>query len=378
MNAPTDWASALAILAAGLILGLLVFFVSRRRKASAPARRSELETRRDALVQQLRDLPEDSADEDRAWLEEETAEVLRQLDDLPAAPAEPSLPAKPRSATAAFVWGVVCTLVAGGIVYYASTLASDNTNVDAQITQAKDAFARNDLVAAFEQTNAVLAKNPDEPRALTYNAVVRLSMGEIDKASSMLERATQKDPKLLDAWVALAQTRLHAGRQKEAAAAIEAAIAQHPEEEKRIRDVFATMQKPAASTAELPPNHPPLPGHDAAATMPPPSTSQPIHITLSLDASTPQRGGVIYVIARGAEAGHPVAVRRIDTNAFPVTLDLGGEDSMMGSPLPPKVRIEARLDSDGDAGTNDPADLRAFADGVAAGSTVELKLVRAN
>lgn len=384
MNAPTDWASALAILAAGLILGLMVFFVSRRRKASAAAKRSELEARRDSLVQQLRDLGDDVVDDDRAWLERETAEVLRELDRLPAAPAE-SHPAaaRPRTATAGFVWGVLCTLLAGGIVYYASTFAGESTNVDAQIVQAKDAFARNDLMAAFEQTNAVLAKNPDEPRALTYNAVVRLSMGEIEKASSMLERATQKDPKLIDAWVALAQARVHSGRQKEAVAAIEAAIAQHPAEEKRLRDVFATMQNkqaPVATTEALPPNHPPLPGRDVAAAMPPAAggAQAPIHITLSLDPSTPQQGGVIYVIARGSEAGHPVAVRRIDTNAFPVTLDLDNGDAMMGGALPEKVRIEARLDSDGDAGTNDPKDLRAFADGVKSGAAVELKLVRVN
>lgn len=379
MNASTDWGSALAILAAGLILGTLVFFVARRRKASAATKRSELETRRDALVQQLRELGDDAADDDRAWLEKETAEVLRDLDRLPATPAsEPPAP-KPRTATTGFVWGVVCTLLAGGAVYYASTFMRDNTNVDAQIVQAKDAFARNDLMAAFEQTNAVLAKNPDEPRALTYNAVVRMSMGEVEKASSMLERATQRDPKLLDAWVALAQARLHSGQQKEATAAIEAAIAQHPEEEKRLRDVFATMQKTApAAEGALPPDHPALPGRDMAA-MPSPTSSQPIHLTLSLDPATPDRGGIIYIIARGTEAGHPVAVRRIDTNAFPVTLDFGAGDSMMGATtLPDKVRIEARLDSDGDAGTNDPADPRAFADGVSAGASVSLKLARAN
>jgi cytochrome c-type biogenesis protein CcmH/NrfG len=377
----TDWGSALAILAAGLILGTLVFFMARCRKATAATKRSELEMRRDALVQQLRELGNDATDDDRAPLEKETAEVLRDLDRLPAAAAsDPPQPApRPRTATTGFVWGVVCTLAAGGVVYYASTFTQDDTNVDAQIVQAKDAFARNDLMAAFEKTNAVLAKNPDEPRALTYNAVVRLSMGEVDKASSMLERATQRDPKLLDAWVALAQARLQAGQQKKAAEAIDAAIAQRPEEEKRLRDVFATMQKKEPAAAEaLPPNHPPLPTAEPAHAMPSAGASQPIHITLSLDPAMPSRGGVIYVIARGGEAGHPVAVRRIDTNAFPVTLDLGLADSMMGAALPDKVRIEARLDGDGDAGTNDPADLHAFADGVSAGASVELKLVRAN
>jgi cytochrome c-type biogenesis protein CcmH/NrfG len=375
MNASTDWTSALAILAAGLILGLLFFFVARRRKASSATKRTELEAHRDSLLQQLRTLGDDVIDDDRAWLEKETAEVLRQLDRLPAAPIPQSQPAKtPHTATAGFVWGVVCTLVLGGIVYYASASAGDHTNVDAQITQAKDAFARNDLMGAFEKTNAVLAKNPDEPRALTYNAVVRLSMGEIDKASSMLERATQRDPKLLDAWVALAQARLHAGQQKDAAAAIEAAIVQHPEEEKRLRDVFATMQKPTRDAAELPPDHPHLSANPAA---PMSSTAaQPIHITLSLDPSMGERGGTIYVIARGTESGHPVAVRRIDTNAFPVMLDFGAGDSMMGASLPEQVRIEARLDSDGDAGTVDSADLRASAEGVRAGASVELKLAR--
>lgn len=376
MNVPTDWTSALAILVAGLILGPLVLFASRRRKTSTAAKRSELEARRDALVQQLRDLSDDSADEDRTWIENETAEVLRALDRLPAASLDSKPEPKPRSAMAGFVWGMVSTLIAGGLVYYASTFVRNDVNVDAQITQAKDAFARNDLVAAFEQTNAVLASNPDEPRALTYNAVVRLSMGEVEKASSMLERATQRDPKLLDAWVALAQARLHAGRQKEASAAIEAAIAQHPEEEKRLRDVFATMQKPAAAPSELPPDHPPLPGREPS--MQPQPGAQPIHLTLSLDPALGTQGGTIYVIARGGEAGHPVAVRRIETNAFPVSIDFGTNDSMMGATLPTKLRLEARLDSDGDAGTNNPADPRAVADNVAAGASIEMKLARAN
>ena len=325
MSSTTDWTSVLAVLAAGLILGALIFFVSRRRKSQAQA-----------------------------------------------AP-------KPRTAMAGFVWGVVCTFIAGGVVYYASTFTRDKTNVDEQIVQAKDAFARNDLMGAFEKTNAVLAENPDEPRALTYNAVVRLSMGEVEKASSMLERATQRDPKLLDAWVALAQARMHNGQQKEAAAAIEAAIAQHPEEEKRIRDVFTTMQKkePVVDTAALPPDHPPLPGMQPAAP-PAQGTSQPIHLTMTLDPKIADKGGIIYVIARGEEKGHPIAVRRIDTNAFPVSIDFGADDSMMGGALPPKVRLEARLDSDGDAGTNDPGDPRAVADGVKAGTSVNLTLAKAN
>jgi hypothetical protein len=50
----------------------------------------------------------------------------------------------------------------------------------------------------------------------------------------------------------------------------------------------------------------------------------------------------------------------------------------MGQALPPNVRIEARLDSDGDAGTKGPADLNAFVDGVSGGAAVTLKLARMN
>lgn len=371
MNASTDWGSALAILAAGLILGSLVFFVARRRKASATTKRAELEARRDALVQQLRDLGDDVAGEERACLERETAEVLRALDRLPAAATpEPDAPPPRRtSVTAGFVYGVACTLIAGGIVYYLSTFATDRTapaDVEQRIAAAKDAFSRNDLGAVFE-----LTKDLDEPRALTYNAVARMARGELDQARAQLEQATQRDPKLLDAWVALASVRNQTGDKAAANAAIEAAIKERPEEEQQLRSVFAEMQKPPA---QLPADHPPLP---AAGTATPPA-GQPIHLTLELDPASPVKSGIVYVIARGGEAGHPVAVKRIETNAFPLTIDFGAGDTMMGAALPDKLRLEARLDSDGDAGTNDPADPRAAADGVTAGTRVSMTLARAN
>jgi tetratricopeptide (TPR) repeat protein len=378
MNPSTDWTSALAILAAGLILGLLVFFASRRRKASSNGKRRDLEARRDALVQQLRDLGDDVTDDERASLESETAEVLRALDHLPAATSNESpAPRRPRSAASGFGWGVACTLAAVGIVYYGSTFARERTapaDVEQNIAQARDAFSRNDLTAVYDLTKAVLEQQPDEPRALTYNAVARMARGELDQARAQLEQATQRDPKLLDAWVALASVRTQAGDKEAANAAIEAAIRQRPEEEKQLRQVFAAMQKPPA---QLPPDHPRLESM-GAATPPSPQSSQPIHLTLELDPASSVKSGIVYVIARGGEAGHPVAVKRNETNAFPVTIDFGAADTMMGAALPDKLRLEARLDSDGDAGTNDPADPRAAVDGVAAGATVAMTLAKAN
>ena len=277
MNPTTDWTSALAIVAAGLVLGALIFFASQRRKASAV----------------------------------------------------PTPPKKTKSATAGFVWGIACTLIAGGILYYVSTYATpDGASDEQRIARAKDAFTRNDLMAAFEETKAVLEHNPNEPRALTYNAVVRMAMGDPGQAKKMLEQATERDPKLLDAWVALASARKQSGDAVGASAAINAAIAQYPAEEQRLRDVFAQMEEPQKS--ELPPEHPPLslakmnaPGPAAAA------DSRPIRITLTVDPSSTVKSGIVYVIARGAEAGHPVAVRRIEATAFPLSLDLSASDAMM-------------------------------------------------
>ncbi len=262
-----------------------------------------------------------------------------------------------------------------------AAVKAEPNNADHRIALAKLYFGRNDMMAAFEQTNAVLAQDPNEPRALTYNAVVRMSMGELDGSRKMLEQATQRDPQLLDAWVALASVRERSGDHRGASAAIEAAIAQHPEEEKRLRDVFVELQKqtspsgaPAVASSNLPPDHPPMPGMNSA---PMTSSSAPIHLTLALDPASRVKSGILYIIARGGEAGHPVAVKRIETNAFPVIIDFGAGDSMMGGTLPSRLSLEARLDSDGDAGTSNPADPRASVDGVTAGATVTMTLAHA-
>ena len=413
MNSPTDWLSALAIVAAGLVLGFIVFLASRRRTTAKEQRRLELAGKRDALVQQLRELGDDVADSERAWLENETAAVLRELDRLPAiAPANDTKPRSSHPRAVGFGWGVISTLVVVAIVYYGSSytkerepvtnpptrsaaaapadikdletaVRNDPDNTENRIALAKAYFSRDDLMATFEQTKAVLEKNPYEPRALTYNAVVKMAMGELEEARAMLELATQRDPKLLDAWVALASAYSQSGNPDAAAAAIDSAIAQHPEDETRLRDVLAQLRKQASTPpGEMPVDHPPLEKKTKPVATPPAAApasgpaSAPIHVTLSLDPSSPVKKGVVYVIARGAEAGHPLAVRRVEATSFPMSVDLGSSDVMMGQPFPATVRVEARLDTDGDAGTNDPADPKAFANGVPAGGSIELKLAR--
>ncbi|MGZ7079026.1 MAG: hypothetical protein ACXVJT_06395, partial [Thermoanaerobaculia bacterium] len=84
MTGNTDWLSALGILLAGLVLGFMFVYgyVMRRRDGVAPATGDlelrDLEAKRDALLQQLREGEDDA--EERARLEVEAAQVLRAID----------------------------------------------------------------------------------------------------------------------------------------------------------------------------------------------------------------------------------------------------------------------------------------------------------
>jgi cytochrome c-type biogenesis protein CcmH/NrfG len=422
MNNTTDWAPAIAILAAGLVLGLLFIYTVRRRKSAASSQESErfeLEAKRDLLLQQLGEVPEP---EQRAALEHEAAEVLRDLDNLPvAAPAAVRVTFFSRHPVLkGYALGVASVVIVGLLGYYGSTfaepreaasmgtsiassaatpsqppsdpelqkleqaVAGDPENIEHRVLLAQAYFNRDNMVGVFEQTNQVLAKDPNDPRALTYNAIVLMAMGRLGEAGTNLERATKRDPKLLDAWVALASVRTQAGESDAAAAAIDAAIQHHPQDEKRLRAVLVEMRaqtkkqlEAPTAVAELPPDHPPMPAPAASAQQPAEAGVNPaIRITLSIDDSATLKKGVVYLIARpeGPAKGHPLAVKRVSADSFPLSVDLGGSDSMMGQPLPARVRFEARLDSDGDAGTIAASDPKATAESVAAGSVLALTL----
>src|SRR5436853_585063 len=76
---------------------------------------------------------------------------------------------------------------------------------------AKAALDREDFPEVARQTQYVLQRAPNDARALTYQALVRIAMGQNQEAAQMLTRATQSDPNLLDAWVATAWVRAQGG-----------------------------------------------------------------------------------------------------------------------------------------------------------------------
>ena len=87
-------------------------------------------------------------------------------------------------------------------------------------------------------------------------------------------------------------------------------------------------------------------------------------------------GAVIYVTVRQpGGGGPPLAVSRLEATGFPLAFRVGGGHPMTtAGPMPDRVLVEARVDSDGDPISRDPSDPSATLDDVQAG-TMDLRLV---
>jgi cytochrome c-type biogenesis protein CcmH len=392
MTGQTDWVSAVAILASGLILGLMFMYFFRRSKAVAPDPLQDLEAKRDALLRLIRS----AEGEERQRLETEAANVLRQIDQrddrrprLSVSHAQAGQARRLSSTSPAaigFVWGVVTTLAMVGLVFFVNRYSENRQqqpatamqpaqpaadpalrnleaavqrqpeDLDMRIALARAYLERDNMMGVFEQTQVVLEKSPDDSRALTYQALVRMAMGDSASANEMLQRALKSDPKLLDAWVTLAWVQTQEGKTNEAEKTMREAMRRHPQEVARLQQILDQMK-----------SHPPTTSETASARTP--------GVRITLESASPARG-TIFVTARGAgvSAGPPVAAKRIDATSFPITLELTSSDSMMGQPLPATMRIEARLDSDGNAATRTAGEPSAVQDRVAAGSSITLRL----
>lgn len=435
MNASTDWTSAIAILVAGVIVGVMVVLYYRRRGATpaAPADASmadlelkDLLAKRDALVRQLRDLDERTSDEERRRLEVETADTLRRIDEhAPLVVASAARDMKPAAdgmnpVLKGYLWGVASVAALFGLGYFVMQTATprqeggiatggietaadhpaqapssdpmilqleaavqrDPENLQLRNDLAQAYLERENLMAVFEQTKYVLDKSPNDSRALTFQGLVRLAMGESDTAVQMLQQATKSDPKNLDSWVSLAWVYAQTDRMSDAEQMIADAIEQSPDDKTQLERVFAEMKQHVAAAKNAPPagampaDHPPVRAAAApvAPASPRASDGRAITVTLDLDSAAPRRSGIVFVMARNASGGPPVAVKRLQVAAFPVTFELGQGDSMMGQPLPDTFRLEARLDGDGNAMTKAPTDLNAAQPTVTIGSNVRLAL----
>lgn len=89
-----------------------------------------------------------------------------------------------------------------------------------------------------------------------------------------------------------------------------------------------------------------------------------IRLAASLESGAPP-DSVLFIIARRAAAGPPLAVKRIRAPSFPLEFTLGPEDRMIPSiPFEGPLQLTVRVDQDGNATSRSPGDLS----GAAAGS----------
>jgi len=308
MNAQTDWLTASIILAAGLIVGLLVLYYNRRgnvltREAAASLLRMDLESRRDELVEQLRDPALDPVE--RLRIEGEAVVILRKLDEgappergVGTASANPVPNGRLSPAMKGFAWGLSTFAVLGALAFFVmgqsvekeviapvapmtvespSPQQPDSTIEDLQARVRRDPndlqlrndlaqaqLERDNLMAVFEQTKFVLEQSPEDSRALTLQAVVRSAMGDLDLAVKMLLRAARSDPTNLDARVVLAWVYAQHNRLGEGEKTIAVALKEFPAEKAMLEQVLqqikahvVTKAAEASQSAQLPPGHPP-------------------------------------------------------------------------------------------------------------------------
>lgn len=136
-----------------------------------------------------------------------------------------------------------------------------------------------------------------------------------------------------------------------------------PGEEPEQPDLSKIFPAGAERSAEGELALPEAPGRDGGRGAPPVAASGPaivgtVTLAPELEGRVPQ-GAVLFLIARSAASGPPLAVKRIPSPSFPLRFSLGPEDRMIEAlPFAGPLRVSARVDVDGEATTRSPGDLR--------------------
>ena len=438
MAAEFSWTPPLIVLAVGAVAGAVVV-AARARRASeaghepskASSHGSDLQRRYDALIRRL---AEGVSAEEKAAIELEAAQVLMEMETgktasgtAPSAVASaspsgdaPPAAARPTPAWLGFLYGVLTMGVLGGLFFLASqgsterssggsptggngmeargeapqTSAADDANLKAleeavrssptdiaqRVELTRAYLRRRDLMQVFEQTKAILEIEPGNPHASTYQALVRVAMGQAPQAETMLIEAIKKDPRIEDAYIHLAIARLQLGNRKGAEEAIQMGQKAFPEDQEELARVFQEITSASEQNAsEIPAEHPEVPAKGAAMASAPdpgpasaPSGSSGASIVVVVDLpkgmAVPPTA-ILFVMVReaGMETCAPAAAKRVPAVNFPITVTITDKDSMAGEGLPGLVRIDARVDRDGDALTKDPSDPTASEENVRPG-----------
>ena len=257
-------------------------------------------------------------------------------------------------------------------------IRSHPEDVEARLDLTRLAVGRADWTEVWEQTQRILELSPDHPEALSYQGLDRFAMGRPEEAIALLQRAQAAAPDLIDPYALLSLVYAKSGRMELAEATMKQAVERFPDRKPMLEQMLAQLrtQAGAESLADAgggPASSPAAPAAPSAAPSAA-SAANGVSGTVELAAEvrgTETRGTVLFLIARpaGSTGGPPTAAQRLMPAAFPLAFTLDDSSSMLGQPLPARLRLEARLDSDGDPMTRSPSDLHAEVDDVATGTT---------
>jgi len=296
MNAePVSWTPALIALAIGAIIGIIALLRSRTHGELVVTPDStlalhDLEGERDSLVARLRELQDlastrsaEQLREERRTLELRAAEVLRAIDDqTPAAGrtaasviTREARPVRPAWSGFALGAGIVVALAAillwvdrsaepkpgtemqgaqqagpisaPQLASLAAAVAADPENDELRLDYARALLVSEQLMEVYRETQHVLQRRPGDPRALTYQSLVHLAMGQSEQALAMLTQAREADPQLLDAWVHTAFVYASMGDAAQADAAMNEAIRRHPEQKAGLEELARQIKAGMAS-----------------------------------------------------------------------------------------------------------------------------------
>ena len=437
-----DWLWPVVVLVVGALAGLFFVWLARRRGGEltaaqeAPVELRDLAGQRDALLQQLRELDDTASKRtaeqlarERYRLELEAARAWRALDGLEAerSPAPSGDEAQTAAAGAAnpalrgFLWGVGSVAAIGLLMFLVTrsakpreeggtvtgdipaparpetsmdpreaqiraALEQDPDDVDQRIALAAVLLGRSDMMGVWNETQHVLQRHPGHPRALAYQALVRMAMGQADLALEMLRKAMADAPEVIDIHIHLALVYRRLGRYDEAEQVMTGALERFPEQQATLSHLFDELRRrvvaeapAAAAGAENPHDVAPAPTRPAQPAPVAADSEAGVAGVIELDptlAGQIPAGAVLFLIARepGMDRGPPIAVRRLVADRFPMRFELSARDSMAGEALFGNLRIEARIDTDGNAMTRDAGAPQAVAEKVKTGTT-DLRLV---
>jgi cytochrome c-type biogenesis protein CcmH len=138
-----------------------------------------------------------------------------------------------------------------------------------------------------------------------------------------------------------------------------------PNEQPRQPDLSKIFPAGAERAERAQPGLVAAPGMEERGTAPAAEAGEPIHGTVRIApelASQVPSGAVLFLIARNAAGGPPLAVKRIQSPSFPLEFELGADDRMIQAmPFAGEMALSARLDADGNATSRTPGDLQGAA-----------------